>query len=113
MLAATVCLYSHLLIRTFGRCDTQPAEQWMDGVGACIVPAVTRSDWSDVREQLDRLAAAPGVDAVFGSESHGWKLEPPLSADDLAEAEAQWRVRLPNEYRSFLLEVGRGGVGPA
>ncbi|GAB3359757.1 hypothetical protein GCM10027452_25240 [Micromonospora halotolerans] len=90
VLAATVCLYSHLLIRTFGRCDTQPAEQWMDGVGACIVPAVTRSDWSDVREQLDRLAAAPGVDA-----------------------EAQWRVRLPNEYRSFLLEVGRGGVGPA
>nr|WP_221473771.1 SMI1/KNR4 family protein [Planomonospora venezuelensis] len=59
------------------------------------------------------MSAAPGADAVFGSASHGWTLEPPLRADDLAEVEAQLRIELPSEYRSFLLQAGRGGAGPA
>jgi hypothetical protein len=74
---------------------------------------VTHSDWSDVRDRLTRLAATPGAGDVFGSSSHCWKLEPPLGAEDLAEAETQLRVTLPGEYRSFLLEAGRGGAGPA
>ncbi len=77
------------------------------------MPDVTHADWSDVRERLSRLAAAPGSDAVFGSEGHGWKLEPPLEAEELAEVEAQLRIELPGEYRSFLLQAGRGGAGPA
>ena len=85
----------------------------MQATGACIVPAVTHSDWSDVRERLTRLATAPSAVAVFGSASHGWELEPPLRAEDLAEAEAQFRIELPGEYRSFLLQAGRGGAGPA
>ncbi|SBT49800.1 SMI1/KNR4 family protein [Micromonospora auratinigra] len=74
---------------------------------------MTGSHWSEVRERVARLAADPGADAVFGSDGHGWRIEPPLSLDELSEAEAQFRVRLPSEYRSFLLEVGRGGAGPA
>lgn len=77
------------------------------------MPDVTRSDWADVRERLSRLAAAPGAGAVFGAPSHGWKLEPPLDAVDLADLETQLRVELPGEYRSFLLQAGRGGAGPA
>lgn len=76
------------------------------------MPPVTRSDWSDVRERLARLASAPGADEVFGASSHRWKLEPPLSADELAEVETQLQVELPGEYRSFLLAAGRGGAGP-
>lgn len=72
-----------------------------------------RSDWSDVRERLARLSAAPSAVDVFGSVSHGWELESPLSAEELAEAETQLGVELPGEYRSFLLEAGRGGAGPA
>ncbi|MET8199610.1 SMI1/KNR4 family protein [Micromonospora taraxaci] len=74
---------------------------------------MTTSDWSDVRERLARLAAAPSADDVFGSLGHGWQLEPPLLAEELAEAERQLQVELPGDYRSFLLEAGRGGAGPA
>lgn len=76
---------------------------------------MTRSDWSDIRERLARLAAHPDTDKVFGSggrSGHGWHLEPPLSAAELGELEDQLRVELPGEYRSFLLEAGRGGAGP-
>ncbi|MEV4063012.1 SMI1/KNR4 family protein [Nonomuraea dietziae] len=74
---------------------------------------MTHADWLDVRERLSLLAAAPGAGAVFGSASHGWKLEPPLGAEELVEVEAQLRIELPGEYRSFLLQVGCGGAGPA
>ncbi|MFS1299756.1 SMI1/KNR4 family protein [Streptosporangium longisporum] len=74
---------------------------------------MTHSDWSNVRERLAQLAAAPGAGVVFGSVSHGWTLEPPLGIDELAEVEAQLRTELPGEYRSFLLQAGRGGAGPA
>ncbi|WP_327645637.1 SMI1/KNR4 family protein [Micromonospora zamorensis] len=73
---------------------------------------MTRSDWSDVRERLARLAAAPSAVDAFESSGHGWQLEPPMRAEELAEAEAQLQVELPGEYRSFLLEAGRGGAGP-
>jgi hypothetical protein len=74
---------------------------------------MTRSDWPDIRERLARLAIHPDAGKVFGSRGHGWHLEPPLSAAELGELEDQLRVELPEEYRSFLLEAGRGGAGPA
>ncbi|MEH1013660.1 SMI1/KNR4 family protein [Micromonospora sp. CPCC 206060] len=74
---------------------------------------MTLTGWSDVRTRLKRLAAAPDADGVFGSSDHEWELEPPLRPGDLGEIEAQLQVRLPGEYRSFLLEAGRGGAGPA
>jgi hypothetical protein len=69
-------------------------------------------DWSDVRDRLARLAAMPGADDAWDAETPGSILEPPLTADELAELEAQLRVELPGEYRSFLLQAGSGGAGP-
>lgn len=40
------------------------------------------------------------------------KLEPRLSAADVDAVERQYRVRLPEAYRTFLLEIGAGGAGP-
>ncbi|MFI9530590.1 SMI1/KNR4 family protein [Micromonospora rosaria] len=73
---------------------------------------MTGHDWSDVPERLARLAAAPTAATVFGAGEHGWVVEPPLTEAELTELETQVRVELPEEYRSFLRQVGRGGAGP-
>jgi hypothetical protein len=50
---------------------------------------------------------------VFGALEHQFAVEEPLTREDLAELETWLRVRLPEEYREFLLTVGAGGAGPA
>ncbi|HEY0698134.1 MAG TPA: SMI1/KNR4 family protein, partial [Micromonospora sp.] len=71
---------------------------------------------SGVAERVRALADRPGADSVFGATmgrfGHRFQLEPPLTATELADLEGRIRVRLPEDYRSFLLEVGRGGAGP-
>jgi SMI1 / KNR4 family (SUKH-1) len=42
----------------------------------------------------------------------GLPLGPCTTEDDLRAYEKQWMVRLPDEYRSFVKEVGDGGDGP-
>ncbi|MER7107046.1 SMI1/KNR4 family protein [Streptomyces sp. NPDC000229] len=66
--------------------------------------------WAGVRERVLALAKAPAAREVFGF--HG-RLEDPLSREDLAGLERYTGVRLPEEYRDFLLHVGAGGAGPA
>ncbi|MEO3777196.1 SMI1/KNR4 family protein [Micromonospora sp. B11E3] len=73
---------------------------------------MTEHDWSDVRQRLARLAVTAATGEVFGAYAHEWQVEPPLTPAELAELEGQLRVELPGEYRSFLLQVGRGGAGP-
>ncbi|MEU4558961.1 SMI1/KNR4 family protein [Actinoplanes sp. NPDC023936] len=70
-------------------------------------------DWSDVRPRVAALAARPGLDRAFGWRWHEGLLEPPLTAAELADLEAQLGIELPGEYRSFLRDVSRGGAGPA
>lgn len=48
----------------------------------------------------------------FGSEKHGFRLNPVLAQPALEEFERQAGVRLPDGYREFLLEAGNGGAGP-
>ncbi|MFE9580959.1 SMI1/KNR4 family protein [Nocardia sp. NPDC006044] len=73
-------------------------------------------DWSDVPDRLARIAETPGANEVFGASGpagHGWRAEPSLTTAELSELEDQVGVALPEEYRAFLLTVGRGGAGPA
>jgi hypothetical protein len=70
-----------------------------------------RFAWSGVRDRVIAVVEAerrargrpPSQQPVF---------EPVLTADEIAEVEAQYGVALPGEYRSFLAEVGAGGPGP-
>jgi hypothetical protein len=69
--------------------------------------------WAGVRQRVEAAGAGPEGGKVFGALGHKWVLEEPLTRGELAELEAQIGVRLPEEYRAFLLHVGAGGVGPA
>lgn len=73
-------------------------------------------DWQQVTVRLARLGADDSAFKVFGARTHGtghgWVLSPALSAEQVEEAEAQFRIRFPEDYRSFLVEVGAGGAGP-
>jgi len=90
-------------------CFTDPDRAAAVRYGATVINTI----WSDVPERVARLSAHAAASEVFGSQGHRWKLEPPMSAEELAELESQLRIELPAEYRSFLLEVSRGGAGPA
>lgn len=75
--------------------------------------ATSQSDFIDViRRGLATLAASDGERRVFGSGSHSYKLNPPLSEEVVMQFERQWRCELPEEYRCFLRELGDGGAGP-
>ncbi len=70
------------------------------------------SVWAGVRQRVEALRARSADGRVFGASAHGFVLEPALTMDELADLEAYLGVVLPEEYRSFLTEVGAGGAGP-
>ncbi|MFJ9352126.1 SMI1/KNR4 family protein [Streptomyces sp. NPDC101237] len=74
---------------------------------------MTDQRWAGVRRRLVAAGAGPSGDKVFGALGHRWIVEDPLAQHELDELEAQTGVRLPEEYRTFLLHVGAGGAGPA
>lgn len=70
------------------------------------------SVWAGVRQRVAALATHGAHDRVFGATAHGFALEAVLTAEGLADLEGFLGVTLPEEYRSFLTEVGAGGAGP-
>jgi hypothetical protein len=66
-----------------------------------------------LKVDVERARKAGGARGVFGAESHGFVLNPPLSVSDIAAFEERYEVTLPQDYRLFLELVGNGGAGPA
>lgn len=71
------------------------------------------------KEQLSRikskLTKALEVDSkfkVFGATSHKYVVNPPIPCLELESFELKYGVKLPQDYREFLLEIGNGGAGP-
>jgi hypothetical protein len=72
-------------------------------------------NWDGVRERLHRLRqafVAGHAAGVFGAPGHQFEIHPPLSPAELTDAEGQFGVRFPEEYRNFLTTVSAGGAGP-
>jgi len=68
--------------------------------------------WNVIREGLERLRTAKRPPEVFGAESHGFILNRRLSETVVRKFETKHRIRLPEDYRRFLTELGNGGAGP-
>lgn len=62
---------------------------------------------------LQKLAQARSRNLeCFGSHSHGFRLNVPISESELQAFETSHKIRLPEDYRTFLTHAGNGGAGP-
>ena len=69
--------------------------------------------WAKRILKLLEQAKAKDPDLMrFGAYSHKYKLSAPASEETIQKFEEQEGIRLPEEYRDFLLFVGNGGAGP-
>ncbi|WP_351222807.1 SMI1/KNR4 family protein [Streptomyces sp. NPDC002133] len=72
--------------------------------------------WGGVRDRVLALQKAPRWRGVFGADFHGhghkFQLLPVLTEEQLRAVERRLATELPEEYHTFLLEVGAGGAGP-
>lgn len=71
-------------------------------------------DWKRewVTGRVRSLSRQPAARSVFGAGSHRFLLGDRLSDTQLRATETEFEFTVPDEYRSFLLEVGNGGAGP-
>jgi hypothetical protein len=46
----------------------------------------------------------------FGSKSHQYQLNKPLSIEEVEKFENKYKITLPQCYKSFLTEIGNGGI---
>lgn len=75
-----------------------------------MLTAMKQFDIHGVGAALSRLR---GIHAnAFGSEAHGFEMNPVLSESEAATFERSHDVVLPYDYRQFLTELGNGGAGP-
>jgi hypothetical protein len=74
---------------------------------------MVEDDLDRVRRILEKLeqVRARGL-FCFGSEKHGFRLNPPCSEAELEAFENKHHIHLPSDYRTFLKHVGNGGAGP-
>lgn len=61
---------------------------------------------------LEQARAKDPDFARFGAYSHQYKLAAPAGEEAIRKFEEQQGVRLPEEYRDFLMFIGNGGAGP-
>jgi hypothetical protein len=66
----------------------------------------------NILKALEQLRTAEVRPEVFGSDTHEFEINPPVSEARLQEFKGRHGIHLPEDYRGFLLHVGNGGAGP-
>ena len=61
-----------------------------------------------IRDALQRLPRTDTDHSLFGSRAHQYVLNPPIEIDSVLKIEEQAGVRLPEDYRVFITEIGNG-----
>lgn len=65
-----------------------------------------------IKEKIEQLKKLDKELDIFGSDNHKYKIAPALSEEQILAYENKNGIRLPEDYRNYLLHVGNGGVGP-
>lgn len=65
-----------------------------------------------IKEKLTQLRERDTKLWVTEADRHKYQLSPPLSEEVIANWEARAQVKLPEEYRLFIGELGEGPAGP-
>ncbi|MDR1284795.1 MAG: SMI1/KNR4 family protein [Campylobacteraceae bacterium] len=70
----------------------------------------------NINEICDKISILKNLDKckeIFGASKHEYKFNPCKTEDEILAFEQINNISLPGEYRSFLLNVGNGGMGPS
>lgn len=62
-----------------------------------------------IKDKLDQARVFDSGYKVFGANSHKYKIGDPATLGEIASFEKKYSVKLPDCYRTFLLEIGNGG----
>lgn len=72
-----------------------------------------RSFVAEAHRQLAELQHnTHSLNQVWGASTHRFLPNPPASEGVIGEHELRYGIKLPSDYRAYLLEVGDGGAGP-
>lgn len=71
---------------------------------------MTTNDVKSLKELLNRMRAEDPDFRVSGAIRHKYQLGPPLTESELQAFEQTHRIRLPGDYRVFLIGAGNGGA---
>ena len=67
---------------------------------------------SRLKDRLKALKKADSALQVFGANYHKYRSSKPMTEKEVLAFERQHAITLPEDYRTFLLTVERGGAGP-
>ena len=67
---------------------------------------------AEVLGKIKQLRSMDAALELFGARTHRYEFNPPLRPEQVAAFEASQALRLPEDYRDFILNVGNGGAGP-
>jgi SMI1/KNR4 family protein SUKH-1 len=66
-----------------------------------------------IREAIAALRRQDRELTYFGASRHRYRFNAPLAEREVAAFEQRYAIRLPEDYRGFLTNVGNGGAGPS